>query len=409
MLKRLTFWSQQLGISVEVRHGDTEMKTRRKQARQPPQLLVTTPETLQAILPGSQMRQHLANVQAVVVDEVHDLAESKRGVQLSLGLERLLEVTRREFQRVGLSATVGNPAEVAQFVSGTNRPIHIIQAVLAKSYRTVSSFLRLRKPILSWLENWKPALKQLPVIRRLNPTSSTPQVHADFCEQPNRRRNAWAPLQPTNRPDVAVHHGSLSKEERVRIEDAFKAGTLKALICTSTLELGIDVGSVNLAVQYMSPRQVSSLIQRVGRSGHSLQRLSEGVIVTVYPDDTLESVAAVENAVEGKLEPVLLHENALDVLAHQLAGLIMDKQTLSTEQAAEIVRRAYLYRNLTEKQLFSVIYFLDSLNKIRLEQEAKILRKTGRTREYYYSNLSMIPDERRYPVINILTTTKSAR
>src|SRR4030042_3348874 len=135
MLRRLTFWSQQLDISVEVRHGDTEMKIRRKQARQPPQLLVTTPETLQAILPGSQMRRHLKSVETVIVDEVHNLAESKRGVQLTLALERLLEVTEHEFQRIGLSATVGNPADVAHFIAGTKRQVSVVQAFLAKNYR----------------------------------------------------------------------------------------------------------------------------------------------------------------------------------------------------------------------------------------------------------------------------------
>ena len=121
-----------MGISVDVRHGDTEMKIRRKQARQPPQMLVTTPETLQAILPGSQMRRHLKTVETVIIDEVHDLAESKRGVQLTLALERLFEVTEHEFQRIGLSATVGNPAEVAKFVAGANRQVSVVHAFLCK-------------------------------------------------------------------------------------------------------------------------------------------------------------------------------------------------------------------------------------------------------------------------------------
>src|SRR4030042_6247898 len=119
MFKRLTFWSQQLDITVEVRHGDTEMKIRRKQALKPPQMLVTTPETLQAILPGTKMRGHLKNVEYVVVDEVHDLASSKRGAQLSIALERLQMVTGKEFQRIGLSATIGNPVEIAKYLAGS--------------------------------------------------------------------------------------------------------------------------------------------------------------------------------------------------------------------------------------------------------------------------------------------------
>ena len=156
----------------------------------------------------------------------------------------------------------------------------------------------------------------------------------------------------------------------------------------------------------MSPRQVSSLIQRVGRSGHSLERLSEGVIITAHPDDTLESLAAVQNAKQNKLEPVQFHKNALDVLAHQIAGILMDKETISQTELLKIVNRAHPYSTLTEEKLQDVTQFLESLHKIRTEEEGKVLKKTGRTREYYYSNLSMIPDEKRYPVVNILTDRK---
>jgi ATP-dependent Lhr-like helicase len=401
MLKRLTFWAQQLGVTVEVRHGDTETRIRRKQARQPPQLLVTTPETLQAILPGSQMRRHLSSVQYVIVDEVHELAESKRGVQLTLALERLFEVTQHEFQRVGLSATAGNPAEVAKFIAGTDRDISIVQAVLAKNYR-----YRVVSPVpaetdfelAGKLETSPEAAAR---IRRLAELVDSHRSTLIFVNSRTIAEMLGHKFSQLGRADIAVHHGSLSKEERMSVEDQFKAGALKAIICTSTLELGIDIGNVDLVVQYMSPRQVSSLIQRVGRSGHSLERLSEGVIVTVYPDDTLESVAAVRNAVANRIEPVLFHENALDVLAHQIAGILMDKTAIPLKELAAMVHRAYPYRNLPREKLVDVIDFLDSLHKLRVEGE--LVRKTGRTREYYYGNLSMIPDERRYPVINVLS------
>jgi len=401
MVKRLTFWAERLGVSVEVRHGDTELKTRRRQARSPPQLLVTTPETLQAILPGSQMRKHLSHVQYVIVDEVHELAESKRGVQLTLALERLFEVAQREFQRIGLSATVGNPEEVAKFIAGTNRDISIVQAVFAKSYSySVVSPVSTETDfeLAGKLETSPEAAAR---IRRLAELVDSHKSTLIFVNSRTIAEMLGHKFSQLGRVDIAVHHGSLSKEERVSIEDQFKAGALKAIICTSTLELGIDIGNVDMVVQYMSPRQVSSLIQRVGRSGHSLERLSEGVIVTVYPDDTLESVAAVRNAVANRIEPVRFHENALDVLAHQIAGILMDKQGISVKELAVIVQRAYPYRRLSRRKLLDVIDFLDSLNKLRVE--GKLLRKTGRTREYYYGNLSMIPDERRYPVINVLS------
>ncbi len=404
MFKRLTYWAQKLGITVEVRHGDTEMKTRRKQARQPPRMLVTTPETLQAILPGSTMQRHLGFVQYVIIDEVHELAASKRGTQLTIALERLREITSQEFQRIGLSATIGNPEQVAQFIAGTNRPITIIQAVLAKNY---SYHVENPQPTMLDFENagkLETSPEAAARIRRLTELIDTHKSTLIFVNSRQIAEMLGHKFTQLNRNDIAVHHGSLSREERVTIEDDFKNGKLKAIIATSTLELGIDIGNVDLVAQYMSPRQVSSLIQRVGRSGHSLKRLSEGTIITVYPDDTLESVAAVKNAEAGRIEPVLIHENALDVLAHQIAGIVMDKQIIALNDLETLIHRAYPYRNLTKNQLADVVDFLDSLNKIRLE--TNMVRKTGRTREYYYGNLSMIPDERRYPVINVLNDRK---
>jgi ATP-dependent Lhr-like helicase len=406
MLKRLTFWSERLGVSVEVRHGDTEVKIRRKQARSPPQMLVTTPETLQAILPGSKMRRHLSHVQYVIIDEVHQLASSKRGIQLALALERLREVTEKEFQRIGLSATVGNPTAVAKFIAGTNRSVDVICALLSKDFQ-----YHVESPVATEVDyelagKLETAPEAAARIRRLAELVDNHKSTLIFVNSRTIAETLGHKFNQLNRADVAVHHGSLSKEERIRIEDEFKAGTLKAIICTSTLELGIDIGNVDLTVQYMSPRQVNTLIQRVGRSGHRLDTLSNGVVVTVFPDDTLEAMAAVKNARDNKIEPVLFHENALDVLAHQIVGILMDRETVTVMEVAALVRNAYPYRKISESQLLDVIYFLASLNQLRFYEEGKILRKTRKSREYYFQNLSMIPDERRYPVINVLSDRK---
>jgi ATP-dependent Lhr-like helicase len=403
LLKRLSFWAEKLGLTIEVRHGDTEMKLRRRQAISPPQMLVTTPETLQAILPGERMKQHLSHVRWVIVDEVHELASSKRGIQLTLALERLRENTGTEFQRIGLSATVGNPDEVAKLIAGTHRKVRVVQAALTKGYR-----YRVEYPIPSDADydsgaKFNISPEAAARIRRMMQLVDTHKSTLIFV---NSRQNAEMlghRFSQLGRTDIAVHHGSLAKEERAQIEDEFKAGMLKAIICTSTLELGIDIGSVDLVIQYLSPRQVSSLIQRVGRSGHSLQKVSEGIVITAFSDDTLESDAAVKNAYKGKIEPVTIHEEALDVLAHQIVGILLDRQRADVDDILSLVRRAYPYRNLPRSRLSDVIRFLDRLGEVRIEEEGKVLRRTGKGRRYYYENLSMIPDERRYPIVNVIS------
>jgi ATP-dependent Lhr-like helicase len=406
MLKRLSFWASKLDISIEVRHGDTETKLRRRQAISPPNMLVTTPETLQAILPGLRMKQHLSHVKCVIVDEVHELASSKRGVQLAVALERLFEVAGKEFQRIGLSATVGNPDDVAKFVAGTDRDVQVVQAMLPKGYKYTVENPSPTDADYDLAGRLRTSPEAAARIRRIVELVDSHQSTLIFV---NSRQNAEMlgyKFNQLGRADIAVHHGSLSREERAQVEDEFKAGVLKALVCTSTLELGIDIGSVDLVVQYLSPRQVSSLVQRVGRSGHRLDMLSEGIIVTAFPDDTLESVAAVKNAKESRLEPVLIHEEALDVLAHQIVGLLIDKGTMKIDESLAILRRAYPYRNLSEDAHSDVIYFLDSLNEVRFDEEGRVLRKARRTRKYYYENLSMIPDERRYPIVNVISDRK---
>ena len=403
LLKRLSFWAPRLGITVEVRHGDTELRLRRRQAISPPDMLVTTPETLQAVLPGTRMKEHLKHVEWVVIDEVHELASSKRGTQLTVALERLHEVAGKEFQRIGLSATVGNPERVAQLVAGTNRSIRVIQASLSKGYKYTIEYPAPTDADYELAGKFGMSPEGAARIRRLSELVDSHRSTLIFVNSRTMAELLGHRFTQLGRGDIAVHHGSLSKEERIQIEDDFKAGALKAIICTSTLELGIDIGSVDLVIQYLSPRQVCSLIQRVGRSGHRLDMLSEGVILTAFPDDLLESLAAVKNAYNGKIEPVLIHENALDVLAHQVAGILIDKENITIDELLNLLRRAYPYRHLRRQTLLRVVHFLANLNQLKIDEEEKVLRKTRKTRSYYYENLSMIPDERRYPIMNILT------
>jgi len=400
MLKRLDFWSAKLGFTVEIRHGDTPQKERRRQSIKPPDLLVTTPETLQAILPGKRMRTHLRHVRWVVIDEVHELADNRRGVQLTVGLERLRKVTDRNFQRIGLSATIGNPDEVAAFIAG-GEPIQVLQVSPPKEAKYFVEFPHPTDEDVVIAQSLYTAPE---AAARLNRIWELAEDHDSTLIFVNSRTNAetiGSKLHQMKR-NIAVHHGSLPKEERVQVENDFKSGRIKALVCTSTLELGIDVGNVDLTVQYMSPRQVSSLIQRVGRSGHRLDRVSEGAIMAVSTEDILESVAAIQKAQEKSVEPVKMHEKALDVLAHQIAGIILESEgKIKSDEIFELVRLSYPYRALTRTEFDKVTSFLGQMRYLRSED--KSLARTSRTRQYYFENLSMIPDERRYQVIDVST------
>ena len=231
-----------------------------------------------------------------MVDEVHDLASSKRGAQLSLALERLQQVTGKGFQRIGLSATIGNPEEIAKYLAGTKRKVTIIQTSPEKNYR-----YRVEHPspvekdyeLAGKLETSPEAASRIRRILELVDSHRSTLIFVNSRTVAEVLGHKTAQL---GRDDIAVHHGSISKEERIGIEDAFKAGQLKAIICTSTLELGIDIGQIDLVVQYMSPRQVSSLIQRVGRSGHATRPRIRRNYNHGLPRRSLESLASVRNA-----------------------------------------------------------------------------------------------------------------
>jgi ATP-dependent helicase Lhr and Lhr-like helicase len=396
MLKRLQTWCARLGLSVDIRHGDTPQAQRARQSTHPPDVMVTTPETLQAILPGRRMRENLSHLKAVVVDELHNLVESKRGVQLCVGLQRLRKVSPK-FQLVALSATVGTPEVAAGFLFGEGKRT-IVRAEAPKEFAYAIEY---PVPDPSTQSAAKETYSAPDLAARLSRIDSLIESHTSTLIFVNSRTVAemLGEKLARLRNDVGVHHGSLPREERERVEQAFKSGALRALVCTSTLELGIDIGSVDLVVQYMSPRQVTSLVQRVGRSGHRLGRVSKGVLVTVSADDILESSASILSAAAGRIEPTRPYQNSLDVLAHQIAGYLMDFEAMDSNRMIGEIRRAAPFRDLPEDAFLRTASYLAELRKLRFD--GKTLSRTRLTREYYYENLSMIPDETRYLVVDV--------
>ncbi len=398
--KRMMFWADHLGVDVQVRHGDTSQRQRRRQSTRPPQMLITTPETLQAILPTKSMRRHLETVRWIIVDEIHDLAASKRGAQLTVGMERLEQAAGHRVQRIGLSATVGNPDVVAEFLGGVHS-VSIVEVEVDKSYLYNVEF---PEPcdedydLADEIDTSPKAASRLNRIRRLVGGHNGTLVFV----QGRGQAEALGYKLKTLDKGVEVHHGSLSREQRHRVEDEFKAGGLNAIVCTSTLQLGIDVGEVDLCIQYLSPRQVSTLMQRVGRAGHRLSRLSMGVTIPAYGEDALECVVTSDMARRMRLEPTVVHMMPLDVLTHQIAGLTLSHPDgIDVGGLHELVTRAYPFKDLSVEELEELTVFLSKIGLVFREGET--LKGRGKARRYYYENLGMINDERRYPFINAVT------
>jgi ATP-dependent Lhr-like helicase len=198
-----------------------------------------------------------------------------------------------------------------------------------------------------------------------------------------------------------IHHSSLSKEAREAVEEEFKAGRLKALICTSSLELGIDIGAVDLVIQYNSPRQVTRLVQRVGRSGHKIREGSKGVIIADSSDEIFESLVIVRRALSDELEPIAVFEKPYDVLSHQIVGLALDFGELKRDECYRILKKARVFRKLNRDEFEDALKTLRELRLIWLTDD--MIQKGRLSRQYYYENISTIPDEKRYFVRNTVT------
>jgi len=406
LLGRLEWWCKRLDVKVMVRHGDTEVSERGKQALSPPDMLITTPETLQAILTGKIMRRHLSAVRWVIIDEVHELACDKRGSQLALGLERLRYVTIRDFQVIGLSATIGTPEKVAKFLVGSDRKCQIVKVPVARDMKLqilyprpsplddiVASKLYIHTEVAARLRAIRELIEKYRSVLLFTNTRAVAEVLAS-------RFKVWDIDFP-----ISIHHGSLSKPARIWAEKGLKGGQLKGLVCTSSLELGIDIGRVDLVIQYNSPRQVTRLVQRVGRSGHRVGKTPEGVIITLDPDDTFEAMAIARRTLCEELEPVLIPEKPYDALSHQIAGLMVERRRWHYAEALDLFRGAYSYRDLSKDDLEKVLsYMHDRYPRLAwYSPEEQVFIKPQRLKplyEYYFGNLSMIPDERQYLVVD---------
>lgn len=408
LLDRLKWWGAKLGISVDVRHGDTDEADRQRQSRNPPHMLITTPEMLQAILTGKRLLEHLKQLRWVIVDEVHELAEDKRGVQLSVTLERLRYHVGRDLQIIGLSATVGSVDEVAKFLFGVGRPYEVVQVNVVRHTK-----LEVVRPVpddrdradAQRLSTHEDVVARLRTIKELVERNRTTLIFVNTRSMAELLGFRLAQAYPDL--PASVHHSSLSKMVRLSVENGLKSGRLKAVVATSSLELGIDIGHVDLVIQYLSPHQVVRLVQRVGRSGHRLTLVPRGVIIGDDVNDVLEAFEIVRRAKSGLLEATKVPHKPYDVLANQIAAFLMLRPRWKLQELYEVIKRAYPYRDLTLEELRRVVKFMDQLKPrlaLYFEEDDVIVRPRNRGfYRYFFETLSMIPDERQYAVVDAKT------
>jgi len=401
MLRRTLSWGKKLGIDIAVRHGDTTKKERRRQSLHPPDMLITTPETLQILFTGKNLRASLKDVRWVIIDEVHELAGEERGAQLAVGLERLKEIAGN-FQRILLSATVGTPRKIADFFVG-GEDIKILEENVGKKIeidvkfvddvigsKRIAAKLGCDVTSAAVIKTAQEMIEKHKSVLFFVNTRDTAELLASYLHEMGL--------------PIEIHHGSLSREARIEAEEKFKEGKVKALICTSSLELGIDVGQTDFVIQYNSPRQVTRIVQRVGRSGHYAGGVSKGVIISTNTEDFIESMVIARKAINGELEKTRIRENPLAVLANQILAMAMEYGKINANKAYEIIKRAYPFRNLSENKFQEVISQLQEQRVIWFD--GMLIARKRKTRDYFFENISMIPDEKSIDVYDMSSNKK---
>jgi ATP-dependent Lhr-like helicase len=388
-------------LRVAVRTGDTPAKERTAMLREPPDILITTPESLFLLL-TSRARELLRSVETLVLDEVHAVAGTKRGSHLALSVERLDRLTARPVQRIGLSATQRPLEEIGRFVSGA-RPIELVDAGRAKELdlRVVVPLEDMREPEEQqsiWPSIYPEVLKLV-------------QEHRSTIVFVNNRRLAERlalRLNEAAESEIArAHHGSLAREQRLEVEELLKRGEIPCLVATSSLELGIDMGAVDLVVQVESPKSVARGLQRVGRAGHELGAVSKGRIFPKFRADLLEAAVVAKRMQEGAIEETVVPRNPLDVLAQQIVAICAEEE-IEVEALHELVRGAYPFAGLSRAQLENVLDMLagrypsDEFAELRprivWDRTAGVVRGRTGAQRLAVTNAGTIPDRGLYGV-----------
>ncbi|MEM5870141.1 MAG: ATP-dependent helicase [Candidatus Aenigmatarchaeota archaeon] len=393
-------------VRIGVRTGDTSANEKQKQLKKPPHILVTTPETIAIVLSTRKFREKFKNVKWIVVDEIHELANSKRGVHLSLSLERLQELVGRPFTRIGLGATLHPLEEVARFLvgyeNGKERDCMIVDARFVKPM-DIKVLSPVKDIVYTPAEEITNSMYKL--LHEMISKHKTTLVFTNTRSGTERVVHHLKQMFPEvySDEDIGAHHSSVSRDIRLELEEKLKKGLLKAIISSTSLELGIDIGYIDLVVQLGSPKSIARGLQRIGRAGHKLHETSVGRIICMDRDDLVETAVMFKKAYEYFLDKIQIPRNCLDVLAQHLMGMSLEKKW-NIREAFNLVRRSYCYRDLKWEDFISVLEYLSGAHhsledkkvygKIWVDFKDMVFGRRGKYARVIYSlNIGTIPDE----------------
>lgn len=391
-------------IRVAVRSGDTSQSDRQKMVRHPPHILITTPESLALILAAPKFSEKFKQVEWVILDEIHDICDSKRGAFLSLTLERLQNFCDSKFTRIGLSATLAPIEAIAGYLVGCNPDGSTRDVTLIESDSKKILDLEVICPTEDMTAFSSDIVNSM-MYDRLRELVATHETTLIFTNTRSGAESVVYKLKERGLDNIEVHHSSLGKDTRLDVEERLKRGEIKCVVSSTSLELGIDIGSVDLVCQIGSPKSVAKGLQRIGRSGHSFGKVAKGRLMVFDPDDLIECAVMCRAAHRSDIDRVGIPENCLDVLSQTLVGMSLDYRW-NVDDAYDVVKGSYCYRTLTMGSFINVLRYLGSkdehegvYSKIWYDEEEKQFGRKKGSRMIYLMNLGTIPEEANYRVI----------
>ena len=412
-------------IRVAVRSGDTSSYERSRMVKKPPHIFITTPESLALVLSTPKFREKFRDVQYLIIDEIHDVSDSKRGILLSLSVERLQRYVKGELTRIGLSATQAPIEEIGKFLVGYRKVKPGVEEGGGHDEESEGSkddggswevrplkIVEVKKPklldikVLSPVENMNKFNYEIINTKMYDLLPSLISSHKStiiFTNTRSATETIVHALKKRGVENIAAHHGSLSKEIRIDVENKLKTGELKTVVTSTSLELGIDVGFVDLVCQIGSPKTVAKGIQRIGRAGHSMIAVSKGRLIVYEKDDLVECAVLSRFAKEGKIDRIFILKNCLDVLSQTLVGMSLEKK-YDVDEAYEIVKSSYCYHDLSKEKFALVLKYASGSDiegiygKIWYDPTSGSFGKKRGSRLIYYTNIGTIPPESNYYV-----------